>query len=297
MSETNPTVSRRLLAEELRKLREARGITMEDVAARLEWSRFKLLRLENGHAKRPYIHDINLLCDVYGVDDPRVREALLTLARDAGKRGWWAAYDDVLKGAYVGLEAGASQIRTFQLSVIPGLLQTPEYAAALVRAAMVRDPLEIKRRVEARMARQRILERDNPPMLWAVIDEMALLRSPGDPEVHRRQLRRLIDTGPLEHVKIQILKLSEGFHPGLSGQFVILDFPGDVEKSVVHLETATDGLYLEEPEERKRYSLAWQYLCASALSTDASIAYLSTLIDNLGGSRGSVPRRMAQEQT
>ncbi|MEV7965797.1 helix-turn-helix transcriptional regulator [Sphaerisporangium sp. NPDC088356] len=276
-SHHSPTVRLRRLGHELRKLREATGKTIYEAAAELEWSSAKISRLENGLTKRPDVHHVRALCALYGVTDAALVEAMVTLARDARKRGWWSAYKDVLTGSYVGLEAEATSIRTFQLGLIPGLLQTAEYTAEITRAAMIRDPREIERRVEARLERQQILVRSDPPQLWAIIDEAALLRL--TPGVREGQLRKLIDTSPLEHVKLQVLPMSAGPHAGLKGHFVILDFPDPTDRSMVYLETATDGLYLEETQQLNRYTLVFQHLCASALSIDASLAYLSTLLD------------------
>ncbi|MEU0516724.1 DUF5753 domain-containing protein [Streptosporangium sp. NPDC006007] len=205
----------------------------------------------------------------------------MDLARGARERGWWEQYKGVFTGAYVGLEAEASSINTFEPLVIPGLLQTPAYTAELTRASLVRDPAEIDKHVEARMRRQEILRRPNPPRYWAVIDEAAPLRPVGDAEVMRGQLRKLIDTHPLEHVTIQVMPMSAGPHIGLWGQFVILGFPNPADRNVVYVETPTDGLYLEEPEHLERYTLMMQRLVADALGADASIAYLSKLIDRL----------------
>ena len=280
-SDPSPTVRLRRLGQELRRLRENAKKTVQDAAAALECSQSKISRLENGLTKRPDVHHVRKLCEVYGVRNDTFVEALVDLAREARKRGWWAAYSDVLTGDYVGLEAAASTIRNFELAVIPGLLQTPEYAAEIIRTAGVREPREIERRVAARVERQRLLLRDNPPQLWAVIDEAALHRPIGSRDIREAQLRKLMDTSPLQHVKLQVLPFKAGPHAGLSGQFVILDFPHATDRSVVYIETPTDGLYLEEEDQLKRYSLLFQHVCASALSVDASIAYLSNLIDKL----------------
>ncbi|MFC4590717.1 helix-turn-helix domain-containing protein [Sphaerisporangium corydalis] len=289
----SPTVRLRRLGHELRRMREATGKTIYEAAADLEWSSAKISRLENGLTKRPDVHHVRALCALYDITETAVVEAMVTLAREARKRGWWSAYKDVLAGSYVGLEAEASSIRTFQPLVIPGLLQTAEYTAAICRAAMVRDDAEVERRVEARLARQQILVRDDPPHLWAVIDEAALLRL--GPEVREGQLRKLLDTSPLEHVKVQVLPMSAGLHAGLAGPFVILEFPDPTDRSIVYLETATDDLYLEESAQVGRYTLLFQHVCASALSIDASIAHLSTMLDELEGDDGTVPRQVAEK--
>ncbi|WP_225878542.1 helix-turn-helix domain-containing protein [Spongiactinospora rosea] len=283
MTETDhsPTVRLRRLGQELRRLREETGLTIRDAAAQLEWSAAKISRIESGHTKRVDAVNVKALCGIYGVTDQETIGGLVKLAREARQRGWWNAYRDLFPGAYVGLEAEASSIRNFELAIIPGLLQTPEYAAEIVRTAGVREPDEIERRVAARIKRQQLLSQANPPQFWAVIDEAALLRPPGSREAHETQLRRLLDTNPSRHVTIQVLPMSVGLHAGLGGSFVILDFAHTADRSVVFAETRTDGLYLEEPEELQSYNLAFQHLCASALSVDASIAYLSDLIDKL----------------
>jgi transcriptional regulator with XRE-family HTH domain len=280
-SDHSPTVRLRRLGHELRRLREAAGLSIREAAAQLEWSAAKISRIESGITRRVDAVNIRALCGIYGVEDKAFVDALVELAREGRKRGWWADYKDVLPGAYVGLEAAASSIRNFELAIIPGLLQTREYAAEVIRAAGIREPQELERRVAARMERQQLLDRSDPPQFWAVIDEAALLRPAGSREAHEAQLRRLVDTSPWRHIKLQVLPLSAGLHAGLGGAFVILDFPNTVDRSVVFVETPTDGLYLEEIEQIQSYTLMFQHLCASALSVDASIAYLSSLIDKL----------------
>jgi transcriptional regulator with XRE-family HTH domain len=277
----SPTVRRRRLGIELRKLRESAGKTAQEVTNALEWSPGKVTRLEKAQAVKPMVVDTRLLLDLYGVpkDDPRYEE-LLALTRQARQKGWWSSYKDVLDDSFVEFEAGAEKIHTFQLSRIPGLLQTPAYAAAINRGDLIRDPAEINRLVELRMERQAILTHEDPPYLWAVIDESVILRPFGTPEDRLEQLQRLIDTAPLERVTVQVLPLQVGPHPGMAGPFVILDFPDD-DPSLVYSETLQDSLYLEEREEIRRYSVIFQHLSASALSPDATIAYLTELADRL----------------
>jgi transcriptional regulator with XRE-family HTH domain len=277
----SPTVRRRRLGIELRKLREAAGKTAQQVTKELEWSPGKLTRLEKAQAVKPMVVDTRLLLDLYGVpsEDPR-REELLTLTRQARQSGWWSSYKDVLDDSFVEFEAGAEKIRTFQLATVPGLLQTPAYAAAINRGALIRDPAELDRLVQFRMERQRILAHDDPPSVWAVIDEAALLRRFGTVADQREQVQRLIETAPLEHVTVQVLPVETGPHPGLSGSFVILDFP-EADPSLVYMETQHNSLYLEGREEINRYSLIFQHLSASALSPDATTAYLGELVDRL----------------
>ncbi|GAA4207246.1 helix-turn-helix transcriptional regulator [Streptosporangium oxazolinicum] len=276
----SPTVRRRRLAAELRSLREAAGLTMEEVAQALDMSRATVSRLETGKTARPRPRDIRDILDLYGAEDAH-REAVMDLVRGARERGWWEQYKGVFTGSYVGLEAEASSIDTFEPLVIPGLLQTSAYTAELIRASLSYDPAELDKRLEARMRRQEILQRPNPPRYRAIIDEAALLRTMSKKEVMRDQLRKLIDTQPLEHVTIQVIPMSAGPHVGMWGQFVILGFPDPTDQNVVYVETPTDNLYLEEPEQLERYNLMMQRLVANALGADASIAYLSELIDRL----------------
>jgi transcriptional regulator with XRE-family HTH domain len=279
MSRTpSPTVRGRRLRYELRRLREQAGLTRDETARRLDWSGSKITRIETGQS-RAQTGDVRDMLDVYGVHGEEA-EALVQLAREARKRGWWTAYNDVFTGTYVGLEAEASAMRTYQPQIVPGLLETEDYTRALIRSALVRaEPEEIERRVQARMARQEILMRPDAPEIWAVLDEPVIRRPVGGPAVMQAQLRHLIDAvgAPNSKITLQVLPLSVGSHPGMSGPFVILDFPSGEDEPVIYLETATDGLYLEETAEIDRYSLMFDHLRASALSADESAAFIARM--------------------
>jgi transcriptional regulator with XRE-family HTH domain len=278
----SPTVRGRRLRYELRRLREQAGLTRDETARRLDWSGSKISRIETGQS-RAQTGDVRDLLDVYGVTSDHA-EALVQLAREARKRGWWTAYNDVFTGTYVGLEAEASAMRTYEPQIIPGLLETEDYTRALIRAALVRaDPDEIERRVQARMARQETLARPDAPEIWAVLDEPAILRPVGGQAVMKAQLRHLIDVtaAPNSTITLQILPLAIGSHPGLSGPFVILDFPTSEDPPVVYLETATDGLYLEETAETERYNLMFDHLRASALSARESASLIARLAEEM----------------
>ena len=283
MSRTpSPTVRGRRLRYELRRLREHAGLTRDETARRLDWSGSKISRIETGQS-RAQTGDVRDLLDVYGVTSDHA-EALVQLAREARKRGWWTAYNDVFTGTYVGLEAEASAMRTYEPQIIPGLLETEDYTRALIRAALVRaDPDEIERRVQARMARQETLARPDAPEIWAVLDEPAIRRPVGGQAVMKAQLRHLIDitAAPNSTITLQILPLAIGSHPGLSGPFVILDFPTSEDPPVVYLETATDGLYLEETAETERYNLMFDHLRASALSARESASLIARLAEEM----------------
>ncbi|MFI6575193.1 helix-turn-helix domain-containing protein [Nocardiopsis sp. NPDC050513] len=277
----SPTIRRRRLSEELRQLRAAKGYTLEQAAEKLEWSRAKIANIETGKRLRPYVSDVGLLLDVYEVTNPARREALLELTRQSRAKGWWTSYGDLLAGAYIGLEAEASSIATYQVGAIPGLLQTAHYAAASARAAL-NAPDDVERGVDIRMRRQQILRRDNPPRLWAIIDEAALVRpaTSDAPEVMREQIRHLIACAKgANTITIQVLPFSKGLHAGTGGPFVLLDFPNPMDRPIVYLETRNDGLYLEKQEEIADYRDVLDHLKGTALSPSESIAHLTQRID------------------
>jgi transcriptional regulator with XRE-family HTH domain len=274
----SPTVRRRRLARELRKLREEAGLTADEVNRRLEWAEGKVNRLERALAVRPRVSDIRALLDLYEVDDDATREALFTLTREARQRGWWTAYG-TLTDNYVEFEAVADKISTYELAVIPGLLQTPAYATALQRGWLMRDEKEIERLVKLRMERQQILADKDPPQLWAVIDEAAIVRSFGSPEAKAEQFQRLIETEPLEHVVVQILPMNVAPHPGLGGSFVILEYQDD--PSLVYREARPGSTYVEGTAELEERRTVFQHLSATALGPDESIAYLRRLAEHL----------------
>jgi hypothetical protein len=269
----SPTVRRRRLARELRKLRETAGFTADEVNRQLEWANGKVNKLERAMTVRPRVTDVRVLLDTYGLTDKAIREALFTLTREARQRGWWAEYG-ALNDSYVEFEAEAARISTWQPLVIPGLLQTPEYARALHRGYLVRDEKEIDRLVQLRIERQKILTADDPPKLWAVIDENVIVRSFGSDEAKAEQLQRLIDTAHLDHVEVQILPMSADPHPGLAGSFVILDYEDD--PSLVYRETPPSSSYEEGPTVEERRT-TFQHLSATALGPNESIAWLRRL--------------------
>ncbi len=283
-STPSPTARGRRLRHELRRLREEAGLTHTEVAHRLEWSASKLSRIETGQS-RVQTGDVRDLLGVYGVTDQATCEALVQLAREARRRGWWTRYTDVLgSGTYVGLEADAAGLHSYESQCVPGLLQTEDYARAVIRAGQPRpDPDSLERRIAARMARQDILTQPDPPEIWAVLDEPVVSRPVGGPAVMGAQLRHLIEASmrPNTTVTLQVLPLSAGAHPGMNGPFVIVSFPSPKDPPVVYLETATDGLYLEEPSDIERYTLRFNHLVARALGPDESRTMIAGLADRI----------------
>jgi transcriptional regulator with XRE-family HTH domain len=279
----NP-VRRRQLIGELKRLREAAELTQEDVAQRLDWHYTKVFRIETGRTG-PHPNDVRVMLDVYGVTDPEQRDALVQLAKESRKRGWWYSYRDVLPGRYeffVGLEQEASSIRTFQLAVVPGLLQTEEYAQSLVRGGPLElNAEDVRRRVEVRLSRQRILERKDRPQLWAILDEAAIHRTVGGNAIMRAQLLRLVEAGEEAKTTIQVVPYGVGAHPGTTGAFTILGFSEPGEVDVVHMETIGGNLSVDKPEEALHYATAFDHLRAVALSPDDSRAMLLAAAEKL----------------
>ncbi len=277
----SPTVKRRRLSAELIRLREQAGLTHDEVAKRLEWSRGRLTHMEQNKWVLPDIGNVRRLLDLYNVVDPVVHAAILDLARQSRERGWWAKYKDVFGGSLPGFEAEATQIRTIELVTIPGLLQTADYATAIFQAGQVLDQTAVQRRVEARLARQAILSRENPPQIWAVIDEAALRKMVGGPKVMAEQLGHLADIAMRPNIAVQVLPDSIGAHAAMGSGFVILDFLGDLDPSIVYLETPTDNLFLERPEEIQAYTLTFNRVVAAALTVEESVRYVAALADQL----------------
>lgn len=270
----NPTVRRRRLGAELRRLREEKGLTADDVAQRLLVSQSKISRLENGR-RSISPRDVRDLCTEYGVTDENLIDGLMKMARESRQRGWWHAFGDLPYSVYIGLEEAAAKIMTYESLLLPGLLQTREYATALVAGIQPdRDGEALHRRVEVRMQRQDRISGEDPVDLWAVIDEAALTRVVGDPEVMRAQLEYLAQLCELPHINVQVLPFRSGAHPGMTGAFSILEFPESADTAVVYLEGVTSDLYLEKEPDVRRYTGLYEHLRASALSTVESRALI-----------------------
>jgi hypothetical protein len=217
--------------------------------------------------------------------DQAIGDSLVQLAREARRRGWWTRYTDVLgSGTYVGLEAEAAGLHTYESMFIPCLLQTEDYVRAVIRAGQTKpDPETLNRRLSARMARQEILERADPPEIWAVLDESVVNRPVGGADLMRAQLRHLIylATKPNSTLTPQVLPLSIGAHPGMNGPFVILTFNSTTDHPMVYLETATDGLNLDEPADIERYILRFNHLVARALGPEESRIMIAALAERM----------------
>jgi transcriptional regulator with XRE-family HTH domain len=264
------------LGQELRRLRQEKGMTAEEVAEELMVSQSKISRLENGRRSISQ-RDVRDLCSVYEVEDQRVVESLMQMAKDSRQQGWWHAFGDVPYSVYIGLETDAASLRVYDPQVVPGLLQTHTYAEALITGALPEAPqAEIDKRVQVRMRRQeRITTSDNPLRLWAVIDEAAVRREVGSRQIMIEQLAHLLEMSQLPHVTVQLLPFSMGAHPGVSGQYAILEFPDAADSSVVYIEGVTSDLYLEKPHDVQKYSVMYEHLRAQALNADQTREFLA----------------------
>ncbi|HEV2371850.1 MAG TPA: helix-turn-helix transcriptional regulator [Streptosporangiaceae bacterium] len=269
---------------ELKRLREASGLSQEAVAGRLDWHPTKMMRIETGRTA-PHPNDVRLMLDVYGITSEDQAAALVKLARDARQRGWWYSGRDVPPNRhdfYVGLESGAASIRDFALTLVPALLQTQDYAHALIQADPVNHtPDEVGRRAGVLMTRQGMLDRPSPPLLWAVLDESAIRRAVGGPEVMRTQLEHLIAASGQGRATIQVLPCRAVPHPGLAAPFTILSFAGTAAPDTVYQETVGGSLYVDKPQETRLFATVFDHLCAVALSPAETRAMLRTAADKL----------------
>jgi transcriptional regulator with XRE-family HTH domain len=264
-----PTVRRRRLGSELRRLRESQSIKLEVVAERLGIAPSTLSRIETGKAPTRTAY-LNVLLDLYGVADAGQRQALLDMARAGHRKGWWAVWDGVLPtgfNIYVGLEAEAASLRVYEAQVVNGLLQTEDYARAVMTAVRRRQtPEEIDRLVEMRMRRQEVLHRPEPLELWLILDEAVLWRMAGSSQVMLHQLEHLYEASQWPNVTLQVLRFTSGLHPALGGPFAIIKFPERLDPDVVYTEGVTGQAYIEERDREVRAQAeAFDLLRASAL--------------------------------
>jgi hypothetical protein len=276
-----PTVQRLVLGGHLRRLREDAGITTERAAVVIRGSHSKISRMEHGRVAFKE-RDISDLLTMYKVGPGEEREALLQLARESGTPGWWQGYADILPHwvePYFGLEAAASIIREYELQFVPGLLQTEPYARAVIRLGSHTAEDEVIRRAEARIARQQILDRTQPPTLWAVMDESALRRVIGGPGVMKAQIRHLIEMCDHPAVTLQILPFSVGAHRAMGGPFTILRYTEPDLRDVVFIEQLTSALYLDKTTEVDSYLEVIEEVCLQAESAARTPGLLKAALD------------------
>lgn len=272
----SPTVLRRRLGSELRKLREERGLRAQDVASKLKWSSSKLSRIESGDVALQE-RDVRPLLEAYGVTDEDEVRNVQALARKARQPGWWQSYGDALPTwftDYVGLEADASRIRTFQTELVPGLLQTPDYARAVVASAWPSiSEDEVRKRVDLRMERQDIFDRAEPPQFWAIFGEAVLRRPVGSSKIMALQLQRMAKMAQRPNITIQVLPYSAGAHASMDNSFVLLSLK-DIGGTVAYAEATASAIYSERPEEIRRHEDVFERLMASSVQPERSVSWL-----------------------
>jgi transcriptional regulator with XRE-family HTH domain len=270
----SPTVRRRELGALLRALRNAKGLTIEQVAASLLCSTSKVSRMETGHGSAT-LRDIRDLCDLYDITDEAERDRLKTLAREGRQAGWWQSYD-LDFSTYVGLEAAATGLRYYQSTIVPGLLQTADYARAMLDVTIPKLTSErMAELLEVKLTRQRVLTREQPLRLWAVLDEAVLHRVVGGPAVMGAQLDRLIAIAGNPNVTIQVVPYAAGAHPAMDSTFNILEFTDSVP-SVIYIEGLAGWIYLDRPADIDRYRQVFEYLCSLALNPKESIELVAS---------------------
>jgi transcriptional regulator with XRE-family HTH domain len=267
---SSPTVRRRRIARELRQLRERANMTLDQAARQLDMSKSNLSRIENAQIgiKPRDVRAALALYQVTGAD----AEALIEIARGAQQRGWWQNYGDVLPEwfeFYVGLEAEASTIRTYEAEAVPGLLQTEDYARAVY--VLTAGEAEVDRKVSARIQRQEVLHREPPAHLSVVLNEAVLVRPVGGAKVMAEQVDQLVDLAQLQNVSIQVLPFDAGGHPAMTTPYVIVSFADAPHESIVYLENLTNGQALEEPEHVRGYTIVHENLRTMALDEEASL--------------------------
>jgi transcriptional regulator with XRE-family HTH domain len=286
MARPSPTVRRRRLRSELRRLRTERGLTIEEVQERTggDIRISTLSRWETGERSvRP--NDLRALLDLYGLTEGDERETLLTLCRQAKERGWWQSYGSAVPGwfqFYVGLESEAATIHEYSAELVPGLLQTADYYRAFLSTAPADADIDPKIRV--RQERQeRLTAADDPPEYWAVLNEGVIRRTVGSNGTMRAQLAHLVELADLPNVTLQVLPFSAGVHPAMDGGFSILGFPDPViDPAVVYLENAAGSVYLEEAAEVDRFGRMLRHIIAKALSPEDSRKLLSVAAASAG---------------
>jgi len=282
---SGPTVLRILLGSQLRMLREVKGITREEAGYAIRASGSKISRMELGRVSFKE-RDVTDLLKLYGVDDDEAA-TLVELAIEANSPGWWHKYSDVLPDwfqVYVGLEEAASLIRLYEVQFVPGLLQTADYARAVVQLGQPgAAPEEIERRISLRLARQELLTKPGGPRLWAIVDEAALRRPIGGKEVMRAQLVQLLEATEQPQVTLQVMPFRSGGHAAEAGAFTIMRFPEPDLPDVVYLEQLTSALYLDKRDDVEKYTEVMERLSVEAESPERSVLILSGMLEEVMG--------------
>ncbi len=280
MADLSPTIRQRELGLRLREFRTAKGLTVEDVAKELLCSPTKISRAETG-ARRATLRDVRDLCQLYGIDSETSAE-LMQLAREARQPGWWTKYDDLRIAPYIGMEQAATAITAFSMYYIPALLQSEDYARAIIRGIAPKiEEDTLDQRLEARMMRQKLLMAPKPPKYRALLDEAVLHRHVGGPAVMKAQLDKILSLAREERAAVQVIPYEVGAYGAIDSNFVYLEFAGTKLPDLVFVEGLVSHLYLERPDELGRYREALEYLRDEALNPRDSAKRIEEVRDGL----------------
>jgi transcriptional regulator with XRE-family HTH domain len=283
---TSPVVARRRLRAELRRARLDAGLTQEQVAVAMDWSLSKLIRIENGTVGIS-MNDLKAILAHYKITDEGRTAELITLSRGARERSWWNAYRDASPRLIqlIEYESASSIIRNFQPMLIPGLLQTEEYAAATIRNLSPQaTEQEVHTGTEMRMKRQQLLQQREVPLMFFIMDEAAVRRLVGGKQAMRRQIQRLLDESDKPTVTIEVVPFSAGAHPGMQGPFMLFEFPDPADDDALYLEGPSDiRLNRDDPEEISIFRERFEVLRELSLGPQVSTDLLRRLLDELAG--------------
>ncbi|MFJ8430454.1 helix-turn-helix domain-containing protein [Kitasatospora sp. NPDC094019] len=278
-----PTVRRRRLGIELRRLREKTGLTAEAAAEATGMSQPKIARIENGRGAAK-VDDVTKLLDLYGCTDPDVRTSLIEITKTGHTRGWWLSYRDAITpitNDLIMLETEAATFKTYENSFIPGLFQTAEYARNIIEQLRVTQVGTVEDLVQVRMARQSVLSRPNPLEVWAVIHEAALTAFAKEPEIMGPQLDRILSLGRLPNVNIQVMPVGASAHPGMAGPFSVVGFPHRADLDVVLVEGLLNSLWVEDPSDVELYRSKFTAITAEAMSIPDSASFITAQRDKI----------------
>lgn len=279
----SPTIRRRRLARILRDLREENGHTLDSASKESGVPRSTIGRLEGHEGKRIQSAHLDALASLYNLDE-QTWKSIHQLAKDAGERGWWSKYKDIFSASGLpSFEVEASCIRAYQAQVLPGLLQTADYTRAVFTGTSAFQEEQVQRHIDGRMKRQEILKRLHPPEYIAIVDEAALRRFAGGPEVMRGQLEHLTTLAQHPKISIHVLPFSAGMHAATLGSFQILDFPEATDPTIAYIEAPTCKIFSEEEEEIRRYEAMWREAHNAALTAAQSVDFIREITSSLRG--------------
>lgn len=281
----SPLVQRRRLRTELKKARQVSGLTQDQVAGEMDWSLSKIIRIESASSGIS-ANDLKALLQLYGVKDPGQVDSLVALARAARERSWWSAYRDVAPQPLLQLteyESAAQVIRQFETMFVPGILQTEDYARAVIDNYYEEglSSNQLRALVELRTRRQDVIDAEDPPSFHFILDEAAIRRLVGGPSIMRRQLRRLIEVADKPNISLEVIPFSAGLHPGMKGPFEIIEFADPSDSEIVYLESPRGDIFSDVPEETSKYREDFARLGKASLGPQGSLSRIAKVADEM----------------